>query len=84
MSCFFQDVKPVKEETTTVTPTKNTVPSKVSPQPSSKSGPTPSSGPVTAEEIKAVLLQSQQVTTQDLVAKFRSRLKSKEVMEIML
>ncbi|KAI5662264.1 hypothetical protein M9H77_21587 [Catharanthus roseus] len=72
------DVKPVKEETTTVTPTKNTVPSKVSPQPSSKSGPTPSSGPVTAEEIKAVLLQSQQVTTQDLVAKFRSRLKSKE------
>ncbi|KAI3964547.1 hypothetical protein MKW92_021230 [Papaver armeniacum] len=37
-----------------------------------------STGPVTEEEIRAVLVQGARVTTQDLVAKFKARLKSKE------
>ncbi|XP_043689755.1 transcription initiation factor IIF subunit alpha-like isoform X2 [Telopea speciosissima] len=45
---------------------------------SSKVGPTPSTGPVTEDEIRAVLLQMAPVTTQDLVANFKARLKSKE------
>lgn len=36
-------------------------------------------GPVTEDEIRAVLTQEKPVTTQDLVAKFKSRLKCKEV-----
>lgn len=67
------DVKPAKEE---ISATKNT--KVVSPQQSSKSSSTPSTGPVTKDEIRAVLLQNKKVTTQDLVAKFKSRLKSKE------
>ncbi|XP_015581132.1 transcription initiation factor IIF subunit alpha [Ricinus communis] len=39
---------------------------------------TSSTGFVTDEEIKAVLLQNGPVTTQDLVAKFKSRLKTRE------
>lgn len=50
---------------------------------SSKSGSTPPSGPVTEEEIRAVLVQKKLVTTQDLVAKFKSRLKSKEVRNLL-
>ncbi|XP_010270094.1 PREDICTED: transcription initiation factor IIF subunit alpha-like [Nelumbo nucifera] len=41
-------------------------------------GSTPPTGPVTEDEIRAVLLQMAPVTTQDLVAKFKARLKSKE------
>ncbi|KAG8382947.1 hypothetical protein BUALT_Bualt05G0132800 [Buddleja alternifolia] len=41
-------------------------------------GSAPPSGPVTEEEIRAVLAQKSLMTTQDLVAKFKSRLKSKE------
>lgn len=67
------DVKPTKEE---ISATKNA--KVVSPQPSSKSTSTPATGPVTKDEIRAVLLQNKKVTTQDLVAKFKSRLKSKE------
>lgn len=48
---------------------------------SAKAGATVSSGPVTEEEIRAVLMQKTPVTTQDLVAKFKSRLKSKEVID---
>ncbi|CDP04476.1 unnamed protein product [Coffea canephora] len=70
------EVKPVKSENTSGS--KNTVtPKAVSQQPSSKTGSTPS-GPVTEDEIRAVLLQKGPVTTQDLVAKFKSRLKTKE------
>lgn len=36
----------------------------------------PSTGPVTEDEIRAVLMQKSPVTTQDLVAKFKARLKS--------
>lgn len=39
----------------------------------------PSSGPVTEDEIRAVLMQKSPVTTQDLVAKFKARLKSSKV-----
>ncbi|KAJ4982420.1 hypothetical protein NE237_033257 [Protea cynaroides] len=45
---------------------------------SAKAGATPSTGPVTEDEIRAVLLQMAPVTTQDLVAQFKARLKSKE------
>ncbi|KAJ4826690.1 Transcription initiation factor IIF subunit alpha [Turnera subulata] len=46
--------------------------------PSSKSAATPSTGPVTEEEIRAVLLQKAPVTTQDLVSRFKSRLRNAE------
>ncbi|CAI9086903.1 OLC1v1020828C2 [Oldenlandia corymbosa var. corymbosa] len=69
------EVKPVKSET----PTKSTATPKVVPQqPSPKSTATPSTGTVTEEEIKAVLLQTGLITTQELVAKFKLRLKTKE------
>ncbi|KAG4196172.1 hypothetical protein ERO13_A06G153120v2 [Gossypium hirsutum] len=45
---------------------------------SSKAGSASTAGPVTEEEIKAVLLQKAPVTTSDLVAKFKARLKSPE------
>lgn len=48
---------------------------------SSKAGSsaTTASGPVSEEEIRAVLMQKTPVTTQDLVAKFKARLRSSEV-----
>lgn len=52
---------------------------KGTPASSVKSGSTSSTGPVTEDEIRAVLLQKAPVTTQDLVAKFKARLKSQEV-----
>ncbi|XP_052115925.1 zinc finger BED domain-containing protein RICESLEEPER 1 isoform X1 [Arachis duranensis] len=46
---------------------------------SSKAGTsTAASGPVSEEEIRAVLKQKTRVTTQDLVAKFKARLRCKE------
>ena len=36
-------------------------------------------GPVTEDEIRAVLMEKKQVTTQDLVSRFKARLKTKEV-----
>ncbi|OMO64773.1 Photosystem I PsaA/PsaB [Corchorus olitorius] len=45
---------------------------------SSKAGSASSAGPVTEDEIRAVLLQKAPVTTSDLVAKFKARLKSQE------
>ncbi|KAG6418989.1 hypothetical protein SASPL_121197 [Salvia splendens] len=51
------------------------------PPTSSKSVSAPATGPVTEEEIRAVLLPKTPVTTKDLLAKFRSRLKTKEVRE---
>ena len=46
---------------------------------SSKSASTASAGPVTEDEIRAVLMQKTPVTTQDLVANFKARLRSPEV-----
>ncbi|GKV07086.1 hypothetical protein SLEP1_g18892 [Rubroshorea leprosula] len=53
-------------------------PGSTSGTPSSRAGSTSAAGPVTEEEIRAVLLQNAPVTTQDLVAKFKARLKSPE------
>lgn len=80
-----QELKPsVKDETPPVP--KSNVPSKGTPLPSSssKAGPaTPASGPVSEEEIRAVLKQKTPVTTQDLVAKFKARLRSPEVSNVL-
>lgn len=76
-SLFFgnQESKPnVKEES--VPASKGSATSKGTP---SKTGSTSSTGPVTKEEIRAVLLQNGPVTTQDLVARFKSRLRTSEV-----
>ncbi|TKY53962.1 Transcription initiation factor IIF subunit alpha [Spatholobus suberectus] len=57
----------------------NAPPKGVPPAPSSKGGSsTTASGPVSEEEIRAVLMQKTPVTTQDLVAKFKARLRSSE------
>ncbi|XP_057419659.1 transcription initiation factor IIF subunit alpha-like isoform X2 [Lotus japonicus] len=57
----------------------NAPPKGVPPAPSSKAGSsTTASGPVSEEEIRAVLMQNTPVTTQDLVAKFKARLRSPE------
>ncbi|KAK7363803.1 hypothetical protein VNO77_05961 [Canavalia gladiata] len=57
----------------------NAPPKGVPPAPSSKVGSsTIASGPVSEEEIRAVLMQKTPVTTQDLVAKFKARLRSSE------
>ncbi|XP_030973075.1 transcription initiation factor IIF subunit alpha isoform X1 [Quercus lobata] len=66
----------VKEEN--VPTSKSTVPSKGTPSSSSKSASTSSAGPVTEDEIRAVLMQKTPVTTQDLVANFKARLRSPE------
>ncbi|KAK6932814.1 Transcription initiation factor IIF, alpha subunit [Dillenia turbinata] len=66
----------VKEEN--LSTSKATMPPKVSQSPSTKSASTSASGPVTEEEIRAVLKQKAPVTTQDLVANFKARLKSQE------
>ncbi|THG08252.1 hypothetical protein TEA_011002 [Camellia sinensis var. sinensis] len=71
-----KEVKPSKEET--VPTSKSSVPAKGAPSSTSKTASTPSTGPVTEDEIRAVLMQKTPVTTQDLVAKFKSRLKGKE------
>ncbi|KAB5519099.1 hypothetical protein DKX38_023418 [Salix brachista] len=72
------EVKPtVKEESSPAT--KGTATPKVT-TPSSKTGSTSgSTGPVSEEEIRAVLLQNGPVTTQDLVARFKSRLRTPEI-----
>lgn len=82
-------MKPSKEEIALTS--KISAPTKVAPSSSSKTSTASpsnalkitstasSAGPVTEDEIRAVLMQKTPVTTQDLVAKFKSRLKSKEV-----
>ncbi|KAM7495588.1 hypothetical protein LguiB_030197 [Lonicera macranthoides] len=73
------DVKTVKDEPASGAKNISSVPAKgAAAAASAKAGATASSGPVTEEEIRAVLMQKTPVTTQDLVAKFKSRLKSKE------
>ncbi|KAL8469108.1 hypothetical protein ACS0TY_032083 [Phlomoides rotata] len=69
------DIKPVKDET--APSSKSSVPTKGAAP--SKSGPATRPAPATEDEIRAVLLEKGPVTTQELVAKFRSRLKCKEV-----
>ncbi|XP_027366690.1 transcription initiation factor IIF subunit alpha isoform X2 [Abrus precatorius] len=58
---------------------KSSAPPKGTPPSSSKAGSsTTASGPVSEDEIRAVLIQKTPVTTQDLVAKFKARLRSSE------
>nr|GMD83027.1 transcription initiation factor IIF subunit alpha isoform X1 [Ipomoea batatas]GMD92963.1 transcription initiation factor IIF subunit alpha isoform X1 [Ipomoea batatas] len=71
----FQDAKSVKEEVPSAA--KNSA-TKGASSSSAKTASTPSTGPVTEDEIRAVLLQKKPVTTQDLVNQFKSRLKSRE------
>ena len=59
-------------------PTSKSTASKGAPA-SVKTEPSSHSGPVTEEEIRAVLRQRTPVTTQDLVAKFKARLRTPEV-----
>ncbi|KAI9161415.1 hypothetical protein LWI28_017164 [Acer negundo] len=61
-----------------VSASKSSVPTKATPTASKMAGATSNTGPVTEEEIRAVLLQKAPVTTQDLVANFKARLKSSE------
>nr|XP_043633149.1 transcription initiation factor IIF subunit alpha [Erigeron canadensis]XP_043633151.1 transcription initiation factor IIF subunit alpha [Erigeron canadensis] len=68
------EVKTVKDEPASAA--KNSAPAKGAS--SSKAAASPSTGPVTEDEIRAVLLHKAPVTTQDLVAKFKSRLRNKE------
>ncbi|KAA0066237.1 transcription initiation factor IIF subunit alpha [Cucumis melo var. makuwa] len=58
-------------------PTSKSTASKGAPA-SVKTEPSSHSGPVTEEEIRAVLRQRTPVTTQDLVAKFKARLRTPE------
>ncbi|XP_068642703.1 transcription initiation factor IIF subunit alpha-like [Aristolochia californica] len=73
----FQDSKTssIKEEPSSAS--KSGAPPKVSSS-SSTNGPATSVAPVTEEEIRAVLLQKAPVTTQNLVDKFKARLRSSE------
>ncbi|KAL2473434.1 Transcription initiation factor IIF subunit alpha [Forsythia ovata] len=74
--------EPKSARNETASATKSSEPPKgSSPLASSTIGSTPPTGPVTEDEIRAVLLQKTPVTTQDLVAKFKCRLKSKEVLD---
>ncbi|XP_057764988.1 transcription initiation factor IIF subunit alpha-like [Salvia miltiorrhiza] len=71
------ELKPVKDEN--ASSSKNIAPPKgATPPTSSKSVPSSPTVPVTEDEIRAVLLRNTSLTIQDLVAKFKSRLKSKE------
>ncbi|XP_041028355.1 transcription initiation factor IIF subunit alpha-like isoform X2 [Juglans microcarpa x Juglans regia] len=70
-----KELKPASKEEA-VPASKSSWPSKG--KPPTKTGPTSSTGPVTEEEIRAVLMQNTPVTTQDLVANFKARLRSPE------
>ncbi|KAL9243469.1 hypothetical protein vseg_017353 [Gypsophila vaccaria] len=68
------DVKPsIKEEGSKTAGSSKSIPSS-----SSKTGTSTAQGPVREEEIKAVLLQRAPLTTSELVATFKARLKSPE------
>lgn len=60
-----------------VSASKSSAPPKVTPP--VKTEPSSSGGRVTEEEIRAVLMQRTPLTTNDLVSKFKGRLKSSEV-----
>uniref|UniRef100_A0A0C9QUD0 Transcription initiation factor IIF subunit alpha n=1 Tax=Wollemia nobilis TaxID=56998 RepID=A0A0C9QUD0_9CONI len=67
----------VKDESTPSS--KSVAPSgKQAPAASSKSGAAQATGPVTEEEVRTALRQMAPVTTQELVAKFKARLKTPE------
>ncbi|OWM76653.1 transcription initiation factor IIF subunit alpha [Punica granatum] len=65
----------VKEES--AAPSKSSGPAKSTPS-DSKTASTAPAGPVSEAELRAFLLQKSPITTQDLVAKFRDKLKNRE------
>ncbi|CAA7054410.1 unnamed protein product [Microthlaspi erraticum] len=68
----------VKEEKSSSV-SKSNVPTKaVKPEPASAASTSAATGAVTEDEIRAVLMEKKQVTTQDLVSRFKARLKTKE------
>eukprot|EP00262_Sarcandra_glabra_P001346 TRINITY_DN1140_c0_g1_i1.p1 TRINITY_DN1140_c0_g1~~TRINITY_DN1140_c0_g1_i1.p1 ORF type:complete len:541 (+),score=165.02 TRINITY_DN1140_c0_g1_i1:179-1801(+) len=71
------DSRPSSAKEEPLSTSKNSIPPKGHAT-SSRSGSTPSVAPVTEDEIRAVLVQMAPVTTQDLVAKFKARLKAPE------
>ncbi|XP_065867533.1 transcription initiation factor IIF subunit alpha isoform X1 [Euphorbia lathyris] len=72
------ELKPTVKEENAATARSSTTPKGQPLSSSSKTAPAGSTSPVTEEEIRAVLLQNGPVTTQDLVARFKSRLKTQE------
>ncbi|CAH2071504.1 unnamed protein product [Thlaspi arvense] len=68
----------VKEEKNTSVSKSNAPTKAVKAEPSSAASASAATGPVTEEEIRAVLMEKKQVTTQDLVSRFKARLKNKE------
>lgn len=70
----------MKEEKTNSVSKSNTPTKSVKAEPASApASSSAATGPVTEDEIRAVLMEKKQVTTQDLVSRFRERLKNKEV-----
>lgn len=74
----IQEPKTVKDENASSSKSA-ALPKGATPPASSKGVPAPATGPITEDEIRAVLLPKTPVTTKDLLAKFKSRLKTKEV-----
>lgn len=72
-------MKPVKDELVSAAKNGATTKGGSSSKPAAAAVPASSTGPVTEDEIRAVLMHKAPVTTQDLVAKFKSRLRTKEV-----
>ncbi|EFH48922.1 mutant TFIIF-alpha [Arabidopsis lyrata subsp. lyrata] len=70
----------VKEERANTVSKSNTPTKAVKAEPASAPAASSSAatGPVTEDEIRAVLMEKKQVTTQDLVSRFKARLKTKE------
>ncbi|KAK8946665.1 Transcription initiation factor IIF subunit alpha [Platanthera zijinensis] len=72
-----KETKPsIKEETPSITQVST---SRASLLGAAVTGITPASGPVSEEEIRSILLAMAPLTTQDLVANFKGRIKLKEV-----
>jgi len=71
----------LKEERANTVSKSNTPTKAVKAEPASApaSSSSAATGPVTEDEIRAVLMEKKQVTTQDLVSRFKARLKTKEV-----
>ncbi|KAG7620215.1 Winged helix DNA-binding domain superfamily [Arabidopsis suecica] len=70
----------LKEERANTVSKSNTPTKAVKAEPASApaSSSSAATGPVTEDEIRAVLMEKKQVTTQDLVSRFKARLKTKE------
>ncbi|ESQ38193.1 hypothetical protein EUTSA_v10028564mg [Eutrema salsugineum] len=68
----------VKEEKSNSISKSNAPTKAVKPESTSAPAASAATGPVTEDEIRGVLMEKKQVTTQDLVSRFKARLKTKE------